>query len=162
MFADNAINAAFETRIEDAVNRANEEAASVEDTFFDETLLDDAFTDAIADFQSTEPTLPSANGIVVSDVFQDLQFVPYNLQVRNTTGQAVHWEALVENVNYSEIPSLFSGNYSVTTSQNADGTFNHLFASTEPLAAFQNFVISGGILENFSIGTGLSLFAAFA
>ena len=152
IFPSNEVAEEFEVVIEEALEQADAEAVSVE-----------AIDQAMSEFESSEPTLPAANGLVVSDNFQDLEFVPYNLQVRNTTGQALNWQALVSGVNYSEVPNLVPGNYTVTSSENADGTFNHLFSSTEPVAAFQNVVIAGGILPGgFGNGTGLTLFAATA
>ena len=142
--------AQLEAQAEQVLEQIDLEAVSTE-------LLDQTVVELTA-----EPTLGLSVGDVVSDNFQDLQFVPFNLQVRNTTGAAVHWEALVSGVEYSEVPSLVSGNYTVTTSMNEDGTFNHLFASTEPLAAFQNVVITGGILQTFGNGSGLTLFSTTA
>jgi len=104
-----------------------------------------------------EPSLGAAQGIVVSDNFQDQRFIPFNLQVRNTTGSAVNFEALVENVAYSSIPNLNLHNASMVTSDNGDGTYNHLFSGT--LGAFQNIVMSGGVADPFGDGSGLTLFA---
>lgn len=104
-----------------------------------------------------EPTLAAAQGIVVSDNFQDQQFIPFNLQVRNTTGSAVKWEALVENVGYASIPNLNLNGATLVTTDNADGTFSHLFSGSN--AAFQNIVIRGNVVEPSGNGSGLSLFA---
>lgn len=104
-----------------------------------------------------EPTLAAAEGKVVSDNFQDQQFIPFNLQVRNTTGSAVRWEALVANVGYASVPNLNLNGTTLVTSDNGDGTFSHLFSGTS--APFQNTVISGGIVEPVGTGSGLSLYA---
>jgi LruC domain-containing protein len=102
-------------------------------------------------------TLPLANGIVVSDNFQDQQYVPFNLQVRNTTGSTVKWEALVENVSYETIPNLNLNGATLQTTDNGDGTWTHLFSGTT--AAYQNKVMRGGVVEPYGNGSGLSLYA---
>ena len=104
-----------------------------------------------------EPSLGAAQGIVVSDNFQDQRFIPFNLQVRNTTGSTVNFEALVENVEYASIPNLNLHNASMITTDNGDGTYNHLFSGT--LGAYQNIVMSGGVADPFGDGSGLTLFA---
>ena len=105
---------------------------------------------------SFSPTLPAANGKVVSDNFQD-QFSSFNLQVRNTTNAAVDWEALVENVPYASIDNLSAGNYTLQSQDNGDGTHSYLFTSTAPLAAFANISINGNGTNPAGNGTGLSL-----
>ena len=104
-----------------------------------------------------EPTLAAANGIVVSDNFQDQMFVPFNLQVRNTTGKAVRWEALLENVGYASIPNLNLNGATLVSSDNGDGTYNHLFSGAN--APYQGITMFGGVVEPVGNGTGLRLFA---
>jgi len=108
---------------------------------------------------SATPTLPASNGKVVSDNFQD-QFGSFNLQVRNTTDQSVNWEALVAGVPYASIPNLVPGNYSVSTADNGDGTYDHLFTGTTALAAFANINIDGDGPTPVGNGSGLSLYCA--
>ena len=104
-----------------------------------------------------EPSLGAANGIVVSDNFQDQNFVPFNLQVRNTTGSPVKFEALVENVGYATVPNITLHAATMLTTDNGDGTYNHLFSGA--LNAYQNIVMFGSPVEPFGDGSGLSLFA---
>jgi len=104
-----------------------------------------------------EPTLAAANGLVVSDNFQDQMFIPFNLQVRNATGKAVKWEALLENVGYASIPDLNLNGATLITTDNGDGTFNHLFSGSN--APYQGIIMFGGVVEPVGNGTGLRLFA---
>lgn len=104
------------------------------------------------------PDLGTPNdGRLVSDNFQDQQFIQFNLQVRNINATPTGWIAKVENVLYDNIPSLQSGNYTIVTIDYNDGTFTHVFTSTQDLAGFQNIVIAGGIVNPFGDGTGLTL-----
>ena len=105
----------------------------------------------------TKPTLAASNGIVVSDNFQDQEFIPFNLQVRNTTGNPVSWEALLENVGYSTIPNLNLNGATMSTTENGDGTYNHLFSGE--LDAHRNIVMQGGTVSPFGSGSGLSLYS---
>ena len=111
----------------------------------------------MAGTQEGLPTLAAAHGIVVSDNFQDQQFIPFNLQVRNTTGSTVKWEALVTEAPYATIPNINLNGATLVTTDNGDGTYNHLFTGTT--AAFQNIVITGGVADPFGNGSGLTLFA---
>ena len=107
------------------------------------------------------PTLPAAAGKAVSDNFQDQEFNSFNLQVRNTTNAAISWEALIENVPYGTIPNLVAGDYALATSDNGDGTFNHLFTGTAQIAPFANISISApSPVAPFGDGSGLSLYCA--
>lgn len=68
----------------------------------------------------------------------------FQISLGNTTGNPVNYEILLSNVPYNSIPNLSTGNYTVSApSSNPDGTFNFLFTSTAPLAAFQNLIITG-------------------
>lgn len=106
---------------------------------------------------STSPTLPVTDGTLVSDNFQDQRYIPFNLQVRNTTGVAVSWEALIENVRYSTIPNLTLNGATMTTTENGDGTYNHLFSGT--LDGYRNITLRGGTVSPFGTGSGLSLYS---
>ena len=111
----------------------------------------------VVDTGADGPTLPSADGKVVSDNFQDQQFIPFNLQVRNTTGTPVNWEAQVANVSYATIPSLQLNGATLVTADNGDGTYTHLF-SGGPLAGFQNIIITGAVVDPVGDGSGLTLY----
>ncbi|MFS4466552.1 hypothetical protein [Maribacter sp. 2210JD10-5] len=95
---------------------------------------------------------------LVSDFMDDGQNGPTNtfqLQIRNTTGNAISYEALIENAPYATIPSLNLGNHTYQVIDNGNGTFNHIFTSTTSLAGFQSRTITGG--NNISPpGTGLA------
>ena len=58
---------------------------------------------------------------------------------------ATGFTAVLASVPYATIPGLNSGNFSLTTTMNADGTFQHVFTSTSDLAAFQGITITGGL-----------------
>lgn len=102
-------------------------------------------------------SLPPADGKIVSDNFQDQPFVPFNLQVRNTTGNTVDWQALVENVPYATIPNLNLNGALIQTVDNGDGTYSHMFTG-ESIAPFQNIIITGGVVSPSGDGSGLSLY----
>ena len=107
----------------------------------------------------SDPTLPPADGKVVSDNFQDGNGnAPFNLQVRNTTGNSANWQALVSGVPYATIPGLVAGNYTLATTDNGDGTYDHLFTGTTPLGGFQNIIITGGLPVPAGTGGGLTLY----
>ena len=108
-------------------------------------------------------TLPPARGKIVSDNFQDGEAnATFNLQVRNTNGGDVNWQALVENVPYATIPGLAAGSYTLVTTDNGDGTFNHLFTGTQTLVGFANITITGGIPDPPGNGSGLTLYCEAA
>lgn len=97
-----------------------------------------------------------ANGVIVSDNFQDGNGnAPYNLQVRNTTGESVNWIAVVSDVPYSEIPDLKKGGYTLDVSATGD-TYSYTFEGT--LSAYANIVITGGLPTPAGTGSGLELF----
>lgn len=124
-------------------------------------ILEEAQLVQVADV-GPGPTLPNADGKVVSDNFQDQQFVPFNLQVRNTTNAPVDWEALVQGVPYASISGLAAGNYTLTTTDNGDGTYDHLFTGTSPLGPFANITITGSPVTPAGDGSGLSLYCQAA
>lgn len=103
-------------------------------------------------------SLDPANGKVVSDNFQDQQFIPFNLQVRNTTNSPVNWEAVIVGVPYDLDPNTLNLNgSSLNTTDNGDGTFTHVFSGSN-LGAFSNIIITGGVVSPSGNGSGLSLY----
>jgi len=105
------------------------------------------------------PSLPAANGKVVSDNFQDQQFVPFNLQVRNTTNAPVQWEAYLQSVPYCTIPNItYPQGFTavLVTTNNIDGTCNHLFSGSLP--AFENIEIKADVVLPFGNQSGLTLY----
>lgn len=91
------------------------------------------------------PLFPAANGKVVSDNFQDGNGnAPFNLQVRNTQGDPVNWQACTPDVGYSTIPNLQTSGANYQVIDNGDGTFKHCFDGTG-LGGFQNITITGGV-----------------
>lgn len=93
-----------------------------------------------------------ANGDLVSDNFQDGNGnAPFNLQIRNTTGNPIDWIAIVRDVPYATIPSLSTGAYTVSTS--GTNPYTHTFTSTSPLGAYSNITITGGTPSPAGIGT---------
>lgn len=108
---------------------------------------------------TTAPTLAAAEGKVTPSNFQD-QFGNLNLQIGNTTNAPVNWQALVENVPYPAVTA--TGNFTIATADNGDGTFNHLFTGAAPLAAFANITITSGPITPAGDGSGLSLYCEAA
>ncbi len=93
----------------------------------------------------------TSTGTLTSDLVNDNcqdgdgGFVPFNLQVRNTTNQTQVWETIWRNRPYSTIPNLNPGNYTHTVVPAAGGLFDHVFTGTTPLNAFGNITITGGV-----------------
>ena len=102
------------------------------------------FVVSVGTTTTTGPTLGTpANGALVSDNFQDGNGnAPFNLQVRNTTGNATNWQAVVTGP-YSTIPNLNAGNYTLQTTDNGDGTYTHVFTGTTTLGGLANITITG-------------------
>ena len=71
--------------------------------------------------------------------------MPFNLQVRNTKNTATNWQAVVRDRNFSIIPNLVPGNYTLTVVQNQSSLYDYYFEGTQPLGAFQNITITGGV-----------------
>ena len=108
---------------------------------------------------TTAPTLPLTDGSKTSFNFQDTgNFVPFNLQIANTTNAIIPaWQALIENALY-ELPVLAPGPFETVSSENSDGTFNHLFRGTGPLQAFENISINGDVPEPSNSNSTLTLY----
>lgn len=84
-----------------------------------------------------------ADGALVSDNFQDGNGnAPFNLQIRNTTGTSVPWVAVLNDVPYATIPSLNTGNYTLSTT--GTGPYTHTFTGTVDLGPYANITITGG------------------
>ena len=88
----------------------------------------------------------SLSPALVSDNCQDGEasgFVPFNLQVRNTTSAATDWEVIWRNRPYSTIPNLSTGPFTHTVIPAAGGLFDHVFTGTGTLNPFGNITIVG-------------------
>lgn len=75
--------------------------------------------------------------------------------LQNHSGEQVdNWAVEIENANYNIDAQQLSNQdaFELTTTQNADGTFNHLFVGTSPIAAFSG--IPGGNIEWFGVNFG--------
>jgi len=93
--------------------------------------------------------------VIVSDNFQDgADKAPFNLQVRNTSGDAVAFKAVISDVPYSEIPTLVAGEYEYEVSKGADG-YVHTF--TGKLEGYASITITGGAPNPAGDGSGLTL-----
>ena len=93
-----------------------------------------------------------AAGVIVADNFQDGNGnAPFSMQLRNTTGTASNWIAVIRDVAYSSIPSLNAGPYTLTTS--GSGPYTHTFTGTSPLGAYANIAITGGTPSPAGVGT---------
>lgn len=102
---------------------------------------------------ATTPTLPAAQGKVVTDFFSEGNQGPFQLQVRNVTNGTVIWEALIMNAPYSVIPNLQGA--SVISTVNPDGSFQHLLTGDVPLGPFASVTVSGG--SPIPSGTGANV-----
>lgn len=92
------------------------------------------------------PGATPAGGVLVNDFFADgNNNINFELQVRNTTNAPVNWAVVLENRPYSTISGLSSGNFTLNTSNNGDGTFTYTFTGTSPLNSFANTIITGSI-----------------
>lgn len=83
------------------------------------------------------PSLPqNTDGSLTVFNFED-RFDALDLQIGNTTNAPKAWEALLLNKLYStfNVPAAFG---TLTSEQNADGTWNHLIVGTTPIPAFGN------------------------
>ena len=110
----------------------------------------------------TTPTLAPSGGKLVSDFFSDgANLAPFSLQLRNTTNAPINWEATISNAPYATITNL-SGPVTLVSSQNADGTYQHLLTGTAPIAAFASAPINGDVPSPAGDGTGLELFCESA
>ena len=109
------------------------------------------------DPESVDATLAPSAGKLVSDFFSDGNLGPFSLQLRNTTSTPINWQATISNVPYSTIPNL-SGPVTLDSSQNPDGTYQHLLTGTGPIAPFANAPLNGDTPNPVGNGTGLELF----
>ena len=108
------------------------------------TDIDQNNTNTTNNVIGTEDT----SGVLLTNNFRDTS--TFDLTFRNTTNSPVNWEIILDHVPYSTIPNLnlAPGDYVLTgTSNNGDGTFKYLFTSVNPIAAFDNFTISGDIVS---------------
>lgn len=87
--------------------------------------------------------LKPANGILVSDNFQDGKSkASYNLQVRNTAGESVAWVAVVSDAPYSSIPALVGGEYELEVTESDKG---YTYTFSGKLAGYESITITGGV-----------------
>ena len=99
-----------------------------------------------------------ADGILFSDNFQDGNGnAPFNLQVRNTqTDATTPWRAVIPAAPYETIPGLNSGAFTLVTTDNGDGTFQHVFTGTADLgisgSSTQSVIITGGTPSPAGVG----------
>ena len=92
--------------------------------------------------EAGDPEPMPAEGALVSDFCQDA--FGFQLQIRNTTGNATDWEIIWRDRPYSSIPGLQAGpSYTHSVVPNANGLFDHVFTSTTPLAGNQSVTIFG-------------------
>ena len=112
-------------------------------------LYGDFVVEAAETSSLTTPTLnPITEGeLQMFDFAEGNNFRPFRLQFGNQIQPATakEWEVLISNAPYETIPNLNTNGADYVMSSNNDGTFNHLFSSTVPLAAFASFEITGGI-----------------
>lgn len=124
---------------------------------------DDTATGDTGNTGGLRPTLPEANGQIVSDNFQDGQRnAPFNLQVRgNVNNQDVDWQALVKAPYGADfIATLDKGPYTVESEQVGEGAWLHLFTGTEQLSDFEGITITGPAPKPAGEGmAALSLYA---
>lgn len=110
----------------------------------------------VASTSGSSQSLTPSSGELVSDNFQDGNGnAPFNLQVRNTTGNPVNWVAVVRDVPYASIPNLAPGNYSLSTE--GTGPYTHTFTGTAPLSAYSNITITGGLPTPAGAGSSSGL-----
>ena len=68
---------------------------------------------------------------------------PFEIKFRNTTGIAIAaYEILVSGVPYATIPNLNLNGHTLQTTDNGDGTYDHLFTSSSGLNAFSSSEIT--------------------
>jgi len=93
-------------------------------------------------------------GAVASDFFQDSG--NFQMQLRNSTGTIQIYRATIPNVEYARIPHLEPNLYTLVTTANEDGTYNHTFSGWLPaLVAGQPQSGSIRILGGVPLGNGL-------
>lgn len=88
-------------------------------------------------------TLTPAESVLVCDNFQDGKSkAPYNLQVRNTTGDTVAWVAVIEDTPYKSIPALVEGNYELDVTESEKG---YTYTFSGKLDGYESITVTGGV-----------------
>lgn len=100
--------------------------------------------------RESEVVLSPANDDLVVDNFQDGNSkASFNLQVRNATGDAVKFVAIVRDVPYANIPDIVAGDYELVTTE-ADTGYTHTFSGK--LSAYASISITGGVPSPAGVG----------
>ena len=84
--------------------------------------------------------------------FQDQWNSGFMLQFGNRTNSPIDYRIVVENVPYDRIPNLNLGNHTHQVIDNGNGTYNHIFRSTQALGAYDNTTIRGSRVSPRGIG----------
>ena len=84
--------------------------------------------------------------------FQDQWNSGFMLQFGNRTNSPIDYRIVVENVPYDTIPNLNLGNHTHQVIDNGNGTYNHIFRSTQALGAYDNTTIRGSRVSPRGIG----------
>tara|TARA_R110002050_G_scaffold45796_2_gene108166 strand:+ start:2813 stop:4249 length:1437 start_codon:yes stop_codon:yes gene_type:complete len=84
--------------------------------------------------------------------FQDQWNSGFQLQFGNRTNSPIDYRIVVENVPYDTIPNLNLGNHTHEVIDNGNGTYNHIFRSTQALGAYDSTTIRGSRVSPRGIG----------
>ena len=124
-------------------------SAMSQDEFDKQIAHQEALADSLQENPEDDSPKP-ADGVLVCDNFQDGKSkAPYNLQVRNTAGEAVKFIAIVRDAPYSKIPSLVEGGYSLDITESDTG-YTYTFTGT--LEDYASITITGGLVS--PVGNG--------
>ena len=92
----------------------------------------------------------AASGVVVSDFYQDGG--NFQMQLRSTINEVTLFKATIPNVEFADIPDLQRNLFTLVTTDNGDGTYDHTF--TGWLLAFGRIRILGGVVDGVGLGNG--------
>jgi hypothetical protein len=84
--------------------------------------------------------------------FQDQRWNNFRLQFGNSTNTPIDYRVVIEEVPYSTIPNLNLGNHTHEVIDNGNGTYDHIFRSTQALAAYGSTTISGSRVSPYGTG----------
>jgi hypothetical protein len=125
------------------------------DTYVDEVWYfnTSATKEVVTDVTLTTTSTPTGSAVTPIGVLDTAnRFNIYNygdvssfaLDFANTANSATDYEILISNAPYSTIPNISAGNYTLTSSANGNGTYNHLITSTAPIGGNNsNITITG-------------------